>query len=64
MNKTHKNMIHIALNAVTLTIFSWLQIMIFSITADSFHGGTLFSLYIVSFLCVPLFWWGLFPKVK
>ena len=64
MSKKYRNMIHLALNAITITIFAWLQMIIFVIVDNSFHTGMFITMYVVSLLWVPLLWWGIFPKIK
>lgn len=64
MKKKHQNMIRLLLNAMTLTLFTLLQMVIYIIVNESFHGGMLITIYIVSLCFVPLLWWGMFPRVK
>lgn len=64
MKKKHRNMIHIVLNAITLTIFTWLQMMIYVVMEECFHEGMFVTIFVVSLCFVPLMWWGMFPKIK
>lgn len=64
MNKKYFNIIYIALNAITLTLFSWLQICAFSLTMDVFGTGMFVTMFSISVLAVPLISWGTLYKLK
>ena len=64
MTIKHTNLIHMALNAVTLTIFVWLQMIVFEGFQGILHEGAFVLTYFISLGCVPLLWWGLFPRIK
>lgn len=64
MKKKYQNMIFIVLNGITLTLFAWLQLMVFTVTENTLGTDMLISMYIVSLLCVPLISWGFFTRIK
>ena len=64
MKKKQQNLMHIFLNAFTLTIFAWLQFLIIMFTQKFLHCNIFISMYVISIICVPCFWWGLLPRIK
>ena len=62
MNRKQRKLMHLFLNAITLTVFTWLQMIIFIIMRDVLDGGELMTMFVVSLICVPLLTWGLFDS--
>ncbi len=60
MNKRQINILHIFANAITLTLFTLVQMLIFMMIQYEFRGAAFLITFVVSLIAVPLLSWGLF----